>query len=81
MLSEKIQASISVEHISVEDVSDGCGSKFIAVIVSPEFEGKPLLQRHRLINQILQEEYQTIHSLQLKTWTPQQYEQQQQSAS
>jgi hypothetical protein len=25
----------------VVDLSDGCGSKFKAVIVSPQFEGKP----------------------------------------
>mmetsp|Transcript_25358 Transcript_25358/g.33096 ORF Transcript_25358/g.33096 Transcript_25358/m.33096 type:complete len:91 (-) Transcript_25358:102-374(-) len=78
LLSDKIRASISVEHISIEDVSDGCGSKFFAIIVSNDFEGKPLLQRHRLINEILQEEYQSMHSLQLKTWTPSQWEQQQQ---
>ena len=29
------------------DNSDGCGAKFQAVIVSAQFEGKPLLQRHR----------------------------------
>ena len=31
----------------VADVSDGCGYKFEVVVVSSQFEGKPLLQRHR----------------------------------
>jgi len=31
----------------VEDMSDGCGAKFDCLIVSSQFEGKPLLQRHR----------------------------------
>ena len=31
----------------IKDTSDGCGAKFQAVIVSSQFEGKPLLQRHR----------------------------------
>lgn len=31
----------------IVDTSDGCGAKFQALIVSPMFEGKPLLQRHR----------------------------------
>lgn len=31
------------------DESDGCGGKFSAVIVSSQFEGKSLLQKHRLV--------------------------------
>lgn len=33
----------------VVDESDGCGGKFSAVIVSSQFEGKSLLQKHRLV--------------------------------
>jgi len=28
-------------------MSDGCGAKFDCLVVSSQFEGKPLLQRHR----------------------------------
>ena len=35
-----------LQHI--EDLSDGCGAKFSCLVVSSKFEGKPLLQRHRL---------------------------------
>lgn len=31
----------------VEDLSDGCGAKIAVIVVSEQFEGKPLLQRHR----------------------------------
>lgn len=31
----------------VEDLSDGCGAKISCLVVSDQFEGKPLLQRHR----------------------------------
>ena len=31
------------------DVSDGCGSKFEVEVESPQFEGKALLARHRLV--------------------------------
>jgi stress-induced morphogen len=34
---------------AVVDVSDGCGSKFEVEIESPQFEGKALLARHRLV--------------------------------
>ena len=33
----------------MKDFSDGCGYKFEVVVVSSQFEGKPLLQRHRLV--------------------------------
>lgn len=55
------------------DESDGCGGKFNAVIVSSDFEGKSLLQRHRLVNGALSEELKTIHAFSQKTFTPQQW--------
>ncbi len=33
---------------SCVDVSDGCGAKFEAIIVSDKFEGVALLERHRM---------------------------------
>ena len=49
--AEQLQAKISKEletiHCEITDLSDGCGGKFGAVIVSAKFEGKPLLARHR----------------------------------
>ena len=59
-------------------MSDGCGAKFNAIIVSPKFEGIPLLQRHRMVNTILEEELKTIHAFTMKTMTPQQFETQNQ---
>ena len=35
---------------SVADVGDGCGSKFEVEVESPQFEGKALLARHRLVS-------------------------------
>jgi stress-induced morphogen len=58
------------------DQSDGCGGKFAALIVSEEFDGKPLLQRHRLVQGILQEELKEIHAFSQKTLTPQQWNEQ-----
>ncbi|KAG7172495.1 Dolichyl pyrophosphate Man9GlcNAc2 alpha-1-3-glucosyltransferase-like [Homarus americanus] len=63
--------------MGVEDQSDGCGAKFSVVVVSPKFTGKPLLQRHRLVNGVLQEELKTIHAFSMKTLTPEQWEEQQ----
>lgn len=61
------------------DESDGCGGKFNVIIVSPEFEGKSILQRHRLVNSALAEELKTIHAFSQKTYTPEQWAKEQQN--
>ncbi|MFN5855255.1 MAG: BolA family protein [Pseudanabaenaceae cyanobacterium] len=49
-----------------------------AVIVSPQFRGLRLMQQHRLVYDCLKTEMQTIiHALALKTYTPEQWAEQQ----
>lgn len=48
-------------------------SHFKVVVVSPEFEGKMLIARHRRVNEILSEELSQIHALALHTLTPDEY--------
>lgn len=55
-----------------------CGAKFTVEIVSEQFEGKRLLERHRMVNAALAEELKEIHALSItKALTPTQWEQQQ----
>ncbi|XP_064613433.1 bolA-like protein 2 [Liolophura sinensis] len=75
-IEQKLKKELDATHLDIEDVSGGCGAKFQALIVSPKFEGKPLLQRHRMVNTALQEELKTIHAFQMKTLTPEQWEKQ-----
>lgn len=50
-------------------------------IVSDQFEGKRLLERHRLVNSALTEEMKEIHALSItKALTPEQWKQQQESS-
>ena len=58
----------------------GCGQAFQAVIVSPQFEKKTMLARHRLVNSVLKAEIAAIHAWTPKCYTPEQWEQQQGSA-
>lgn len=73
-IQEKLSKELETSFCTVTDLSDGCGGKFDAVIVSAKFEGKPLLQRHRLVNAVLEQELKTIHAFTQKTLTPEQYE-------
>ncbi|KAK2579703.1 hypothetical protein KPH14_011050 [Odynerus spinipes] len=76
-IKNKLTTELNASHVEVTDESDGCGAKFSVVIVSDQFQGKPLLQRHRLVNSVLEEELKTIHAFSQKTLTPEQWEKQQ----
>ncbi|CAO1328225.1 unnamed protein product [Diamesa serratosioi] len=76
-LKNKLTEKLGAIHVEVVDESDGCGGKFNAIIVSEQFAGKALLQRHRLVNTALQEELKTIHAFSQKCLTPEQWETQQ----
>lgn len=54
---------------------DGDGTHFEALIVSTEFEGKSLIERHKLVYGVLGDAMkERIHALSLKTYTPEQWE-------
>jgi stress-induced morphogen len=52
----------------------GCGQAFQAVIVSPQFESKNMLARHRLVNSVLKAEIAAIHAWTPKCYTPEQWQ-------
>ena len=76
-LTSKLQQSINITHINVEDMSGGCGQAFNAIIVSPEFEKKTLLARSRLVNGALKDEIRAIHAWTPRCLTPEQWEKEQ----
>ena len=56
-------------------VPTGSESHFKVVIVSDQFEGLPLIQRHRLVNSVLEDELKNdIHALSIQAKTPVQWE-------
>jgi acid stress-induced BolA-like protein IbaG/YrbA len=64
-----ILQGLACEHIHV----DGDGRHFAAVIVSSEFEGKGMLQRHKQVYQALGDRMEKIHALSMQTLTPAQW--------
>ena len=67
-LRSLLAAGLPCDHLEVE----GDGRHWFAVIVSPVFEGKRLIQRHQLVYAALGERIQTdeVHALSMKTMTP-----------
>ncbi|HEY4542234.1 MAG TPA: BolA family protein [Noviherbaspirillum sp.] len=67
-----IEAGLDCTHVAV----DGDGQHFNAVIVSPAFAGKRLIQRHQLVYAALGERMrEEIHALSMKTLTPDEFQQ------
>jgi acid stress-induced BolA-like protein IbaG/YrbA len=67
-LETLIRAGMACDHIQVA----GDGRHWEALIVSPEFDGKRLIQRHQRVYQTLGARMKTdeVHALSMKTFTP-----------
>ena len=67
-LKSIIAAGLPCEHIALE----GDGRHWYATIVSAEFEGKRLIQRHQRVYATLGAKIQNdeVHALSMKTLTP-----------
>jgi acid stress-induced BolA-like protein IbaG/YrbA len=69
-IKNMIESGVNVQHVEVK----GDGSHFEAVIVSEEFDGKSLVQRHQIVYKALGDSMrEDIHALSMKTYTPEQW--------
>ncbi|KAH8519630.1 hypothetical protein H0E87_001156 [Populus deltoides] len=66
LVESTLKSKLNPSHLEVVDTSGGCGASFAIEIVSEQFEGKRLLERHRLVNAALVEEMKEIHALSIK---------------
>ena len=65
-----IEQGLPCEHVAVE----GDGHHFDAVVVSTAFEGKRMLECHRLVYDALGDRMRSeIHALSMTTYTPDNY--------
>lgn len=73
-LKKKIEALAPETQVEVIDLT-GTADHYQAIIVSPAFEGKMMIDQHRMVYQLLQSEVDSgeVHALTLKTYTPTQY--------
>jgi stress-induced morphogen len=73
-IEELIVRGIPGAHAEVRDYTGG-GDHFEALVVSPAFEGKTLVERHQLVYQALGDAMRArVHALTLKTLTPAQHQ-------
>lgn len=69
-----IKQSIDDAEVYV-DSSDG--THFQAIVISPAFDGLMLVKQHQMVMNALKAQFDTneLHALQLKTFTPENWEQ------
>ena len=68
---EDAEATVSRPRAVDEQFED---AHYAAVVVSPAFEGKSLVQQHQQVYDVLGESMTTdIHAIELKTYTPEEY--------
>ncbi len=72
-VKHKIEAGIPGAEVEVRDYTGG-GDHFEALVVSEQFEGKSLVERHQAVYSALGDAMRAaVHALTLKTLTPAQH--------
>ena len=65
---------VSEEHRGHQNFKENVESHFEVIIVSQEFDNKSKIIRHRMINECLQEDFQSdLHSVSIKAYTIDEY--------
>jgi len=73
-LKSRIEGLAPGTQANVTDLT-GTMDHYQALVVSPVFEGRITLERHRLVMSTVQAEIDSgeVHALTMKTYTPEQY--------
>ena len=79
-VEQQIRDALAPLHLEVIDesgmhsVPEGAESHFKVVIVSDHFDGVKLIERHRMINRLLQQQFATgLHALAVHAMTPEEW--------
>ena len=74
-IKQTLSKAFPVTLVEAQDLTGG-GDHWQVIVVSPAFEGKGLIEQHRMVNEALNKPMadQRIHALSLKTFSPAQWE-------
>jgi stress-induced morphogen len=74
-LQATLERAFPGSTVHVQDLTGG-GDHFQALIVSPSFEGKGLVEQHQMVYGALKDAMgnEGIHALALRTYTPREWE-------
>jgi len=69
-IQEKLQKALTVKDVDVRDTSGGCGTMFEIKVAADEFKNKSIVQQHKVVTKILQDEISQWHGFVLLTSAP-----------
>ncbi len=71
----RIEGGLQTTHVEVQEFSGGT-DHYAVVIVSDDFDGVPLLRRHRMVMELFRAEVATeeVHALTIKAYTNTQWQ-------
>uniref|UniRef100_A0A7S4CYV5 BolA-like protein n=1 Tax=Eutreptiella gymnastica TaxID=73025 RepID=A0A7S4CYV5_9EUGL len=75
-----LETKLEAHHVEVINCTGACsGMKIEVFVVSELFEGKKIIERQRMVNDVLNDKLEdgTIHAVTIKTKTVKQYEEMQ----
>lgn len=79
VLNLEDQSHRHAHHVEMKNSNSSSNGEthFDLLIVSESFEGKKLIERHRMVNEVVSEEFKNgLHALSIKAKTPSEYEKQ-----
>lgn len=69
---EDADATVMMPRVHNDEAED---AHYGAIVVSPVFEGKSLVEQHKMVYDALGDRMTTdIHAMEIKTYTPEEYE-------
>jgi acid stress-induced BolA-like protein IbaG/YrbA len=78
VIRQRLVKGLNASDIDVVVEGDGCvgGARLHITVVSNVFVGKPMIQRHRMVNNLFLDEINSnkIHSVTIKAYTSDQFE-------
>ncbi|XP_069123404.1 bolA-like protein DDB_G0274169 isoform X2 [Argopecten irradians] len=80
-IMKKLSERLAPQHLEVinesymHNVPKGSETHFKVVVISDQFQSVPLIKRHRMVNDILEDELNSgVHALSILAKTPEQWE-------
>jgi acid stress-induced BolA-like protein IbaG/YrbA len=70
-IRQKIETGLSGSKAQVVDLT-GTADHYQVVVISPHFEGKSMIDQHRMVKAVFEKDIASgeVHALSLKTFTP-----------
>jgi len=75
-VQKRIEEKLPGSKAQVQDLT-GTSDHYSVVVVSPQFEGKSMIDQHRMVKALFDRDIASgeVHALSLKTYTPNQWAQ------